>query len=54
VPGDVITGIDGKAVASTDELAAVLETHAPGDRVTVDFLRDGATMSAEITLDAGG
>jgi S1-C subfamily serine protease len=54
VPGDVITGIDGRPVAGTDELTAVLETRAAGDRVTLAFLRDGAPMSAEVTLDAGG
>jgi S1-C subfamily serine protease len=54
VPGDVITGIDGRPVATADDLAAALETRAPGDRVTVDFLRDGRPMSAEVTLDAGG
>ncbi len=54
VPGDVITGIDGNPVANTDDLTAALETRAAGDRVTVDFLRDGRPLSAEIMLDAGG
>jgi S1-C subfamily serine protease len=54
VPGDVITGIDGRPVATSDDLTAALETRAVGDRVTVEFLRDGVPRTAEVTLDAGG
>ncbi|WP_233157457.1 MULTISPECIES: S1C family serine protease [Amycolatopsis] len=36
--GDVITGLDGRAVGSATELTAVMDTLHPGDHVTVTWL----------------
>ena len=48
--GDVIVAIDGTPAATNAALAAALATHAPGDRVTVRVLRDGAEVDVPITL----
>jgi S1-C subfamily serine protease len=53
VPGDLITGIDGKPVATLDELLDVLEAHQPGDTVTVTLLRAGRSTEIRVRLAAG-
>jgi len=40
--GDVITAIDGTAVANADTLASLIASHQPGDRLRVAFRRSGA------------
>jgi putative serine protease PepD len=49
-PGDIVTGIDGKPVTSTDDLAAVTLTRKPGDTVTIRYTRDGQPATAQVTL----
>ncbi len=48
--GDVITGLDGKPVRSSDDLLNILEQHRPGDRVTLTYERDGEERTATVTL----
>lgn len=49
--GDVIVRADGRAVLSVEQLASYLdERKAPGDRVTLDVVRDGTERSVEATL----
>lgn len=48
--GDVITVVDGKNLANVDDLRRTLETHKPGDKVTVTYLRNGQPMQAEVSL----
>jgi putative serine protease PepD len=48
--GDVITAVDGNAVSSAAELQAEIDAHRPGDRVIVDYLRNGAHRTATVTL----
>lgn len=50
--GDVITGLNDAAVASSDELIALLGDHKPGDVVTISYTRDDETLTAEATLGA--
>jgi S1-C subfamily serine protease len=59
--GDVIVSVDGKSLSGTDKRAsAVLVQHLatlePGDKVKVEYRRDGKTQTAEITTEsmAGG
>jgi S1-C subfamily serine protease len=47
--GDVITAVDGAAVTA-DTLPEVIATYAPGTAVTLDVLRDGATVQLTATL----
>ncbi len=52
VGGDIVVGLDGKNVASVDDLIAYLEDKKkPGEELRVDILRDGKAMS--ITLRIG-
>ncbi|TNF28169.1 MAG: PDZ domain-containing protein, partial [Bacteroidetes bacterium] len=39
--GDVITKLDGKSVKSFDDLAQVIKAKEAGDRIEVEYLRDG-------------
>ncbi|MFF1573896.1 S1C family serine protease [Leifsonia sp. NPDC058292] len=51
-PGDVVTGLNGRAASSVDVLTAIQLTSEPGDKVTVDFLRGGRRHTTEVTLAA--
>jgi S1-C subfamily serine protease len=52
VLGDVIQGLDGGAIASLDDLYAVLERHQPGDVVKLRLLREGRSLEVEAKLEA--
>jgi S1-C subfamily serine protease len=56
VPGDVILAVEGKAVASSAQLAALLDDYQAGSEVTVDVWRDGKQMQikARLKADTGG
>ena len=55
--GDVITKIDDRQVTDGESVIAAARSFRPGDTVTITFVRDGETQTAEITLgsdaDAG-
>jgi S1-C subfamily serine protease len=51
VLGDVIQGLDGEAIASLDDLYAVLERHQPGDVVKLRLLREGRPQEVEVKLE---
>jgi len=48
---DVITGLDGRAVRSRQDLLEALEDREPGDRVALRFRRDGEELEVELALD---
>ena len=48
--GDVITKIDDRQVTDGESLVAAARSLRPGDTVTITFVRDGETQTAEITL----
>ena len=48
--GDVITAIDGKAVASTNAFIAKIAKYSPDQRLTFTVKRGGATHQATVTL----
>jgi S1-C subfamily serine protease len=50
--GDIITEIDGKAVASVTDLTGYLNSKKVGDTVTLTVLRDGKTIQVPVTLEA--
>jgi S1-C subfamily serine protease len=51
--GDVITSIDGQAVASPDDVSTALAGAHPGDRVTIGWTsQDGSQHTAPVTLGA--
>lgn len=47
---DVITDINGFAVNSSPELQEQVAQYRPGDKITVNFIRDGKPQSTTITL----
>ncbi|MFD7546739.1 S1C family serine protease [Streptomyces sp. NPDC059578] len=49
-PGDVITRVDDQSVTTITSLSEVLAEDAPGDRVKVTYLRNGAESTVEVTL----
>ncbi len=48
--GDVITHIDGKQIKSFGELQNVIAQKRPGDKITVNYLRDKKKLTATLTL----
>jgi S1-C subfamily serine protease len=50
VGGDVVTGIDGEEITGMDDLIAAIDSHQPGDEVTLDVIRDGEEQQIDVTL----
>ena len=50
IGGDVITTIDGKSLASFDDLQAFLQNAKPGQQVKLTILRDGKEQTLTATL----
>ncbi|HYJ21573.1 MAG TPA: trypsin-like peptidase domain-containing protein [Solirubrobacterales bacterium] len=48
--GDVILEVDGRKVIRPDDLARLVATRKPGEKVTMTVLRDGDTKQIEVTL----
>ena len=48
--GDVILAVDGKKVVLPDDLARFVSAYKPGDKVTLQVLKDGAKQNIEVTL----
>jgi 2-alkenal reductase len=49
--GDVITAIDGRPVATFDQmLSYLISNKSPGDSVVLTILRDGQTQDVTVTL----
>jgi serine protease Do len=49
-PGDVITKVNGKAIVAAAELSAIVGAAAPGDKISLEVLRKGATRELSATL----
>ena len=47
---DVIVGVNGKKTTKPDEFLSEVESHRPGDRITIEVLRDGEMVSVSIVL----
>ena len=50
--GDVITSVDGRAIANTNDLGNVLADLQPGDNVPVEVERNRQQQTFTVTLDA--
>ena len=50
--GDVITKVDDHLITDADSLIATIRSYRPGDQVTVTYVRDGETKTAQLTLDS--
>jgi len=52
--GDVIVSVDGDALRDSTELAGRIQSHQPGDILTLEIDRDGDTSTIEVMLDRLG
>ncbi|HET7753050.1 MAG TPA: trypsin-like peptidase domain-containing protein, partial [Anaeromyxobacteraceae bacterium] len=52
VLGDIIQQVDGKVIASVEDLYGALARHSPGDVVKVHVLRDDRPLEIAVKLDA--
>lgn len=50
--GDVVTALNGKKVTNHDDLWQVISTCKVGEKVSVEFIRDGKPMKVDATLKA--
>jgi len=50
--GDIILAINGNQTSQLNDLQAALQQAKPGDKVTLDILRNGQEMQVEVTLEA--
>jgi len=48
--GDIVTSIDGEAIADANELTAAVGEHAPGDTIQLTVERNGATVHVTAKL----
>jgi len=54
VQGDVITGLDGKPIASANDLTNLLGAHHPGDTVQLQWTdQSSQSHTAGVTLTSG-
>jgi S1-C subfamily serine protease len=53
VPGDVILSVEGKAVATSAQLAAILDDYKIGDQVRVEVWREGKHVQLQARLASG-
>lgn len=52
IGGDVVTGVDGRAIGTMQDLATVISAQKPGDKVELTLLRDGSELKVEVILAA--
>jgi putative serine protease PepD len=52
--GDVITAVNGAAINDSDDLVAAIQAAKVGDRVTIQFTRNGAQQTVQATLAEAG
>ena len=50
-PGDVILRIDQTEIVHSGELPRTVGRHGPGSKVKVEYVRERATRTVEVTLD---
>jgi putative serine protease PepD len=50
--GDIIIKVDGQPATSNVQLQELTLTKSPGDKVTLDYVRDGRSASTTVTLAA--
>jgi putative serine protease PepD len=50
--GDVIVAVDGERVTTADELIVAIRRHAPGDHLTLTYVRSGHRTTVTLTLGA--
>jgi S1-C subfamily serine protease len=49
---DLVVGVDGEKIKNADDFLNVIESRQPGDRVTLNIVRDGQAIDVPIRLEA--
>ena len=49
-PGDVVVSINDNAVNTTTQLTEIVNQYRPGDKITVQVIRDGRSLSFDVGL----
>lgn len=52
--GDIITSVNGHAVASSEALVASVRGYQPDEKIVVGYTRDGKKSEIDVTLDSDG
>ena len=47
---DVVIAVDGEPVASSEELVVAVDAHDPGETVTLELVRNGASREVQVVL----
>jgi len=47
---DIIVSVDGKPITSADQFLHIIESHQPGDKITVGLIRDGQPVEVPVEL----
>ncbi len=50
--GDIITKINNETIGTQGSLSSILGEYRPNDKITITYLRDGATKTTTLTLGA--
>ena len=50
--GDIITWINNYELNSTNDLAEIISLYKPGDKLTINYLRQGESLKIEVNLEA--
>ena len=48
--GDVVTEVDGKAIAKPEDIATAIADNKPGDQITMTVRRNGRERTLDVTL----
>jgi serine protease Do len=52
--GDRIISVDGQEIESATEISPIVQSHVPGDQMTVVISRNGEEITVEVTLTEQG
>ncbi len=50
-PGDIIINVDNKAILNLIDLKGILDSHMPGDTLSIQFKRDHISSTINVTID---
>jgi S1-C subfamily serine protease len=48
--GDIITAIDGQSMTSSEAVQQAIDSHQPGDKISITYWRKGESHTANVTL----
>ena len=48
---DVVIAVDGEPVGSSEELVVAVDSHEPGETISLELIRSGSSTTVEATLD---